>query len=221
MALLTAHYLRYLIYAFSEKKFNSWEKVILFTSGSILALAAFAVPVYMFIWAPTLRAAPDGQQVVVTLLFLLLGIVILELTRRYKIIWLVVAAALFNALAFVFVVPFYQEMKEASGKQRGIPELEEVRKRTELKSIKFYAVGGMRPEDIWEVGKEVDTLKNIDGHLQLPVELPAVVFSLSPLQQTDFPGKNTSLQFFSQYQYMDGVAGEKYYMYILARDVCF
>ncbi|WP_139308007.1 ArnT family glycosyltransferase [Pontibacter flavimaris] len=218
MALLTAHYLRYLIYAFSEKKYTGWEKGFLVTSGFLLALTAFAVPTYIFYAAQTLQAAPGGQQVLATLLFLLLGIVILELTRKYKVIWLVIAAALLNALAFVFVMPFYQDMEELGGKQQGVPELEEVRKNAELKSMEFYAVGGMRPENVWEVGKEVDTLKIIKGHLQLPVDLPAAVFSLSPLHHANLSDKGAYLYFVGQYQYMDGVGDKRYFLYILARD---
>ncbi|WP_161888294.1 ArnT family glycosyltransferase [Pontibacter russatus] len=217
MALLTAHYLRYLIYAFSENLFNRWEKVMLLASGFLFSMAAFAAPVYMFFAAHKLQAVSGGRQVVVTLLFLLLGTAIIVLTRRYKVICLFVAASLLNALVFVFVMPLYQEGKGLSARQGGVPELEEVRKRAELRSMKFYAVSGMRPESIWEVGKEVDTLRIVRGHLQLPEGLPAVVFSLSPLRQAELAEEGASLHFVSQYQHTDGAAAEKYYMYILSR----
>lgn len=215
LALLTAHYLRYLIKVFSEKKLNNWERGMLNVSGFLFALIAFAVPAYLFIANNKLQAISGGQLFAMASLFVLLGGAILVLTMWYKIIYLFVAGALLNALVLVFIVPLYKEMKEFTARQRGVPELEEVSKRVELKSMEFYAVGGMRPEGIWKVGREVATLKISEGHLQLPSELPAVVFSLTPLHQADLTEAGTGLQFVSLYQFMDNVASEKYYMYIL------
>lgn len=219
MALLTAHYLRYLISVFSEKWFSRCEKAILLTSGYLFALIAFAVPIYTFFMSYTLRGEAEGQQVAVTLLFLLLGIAIVVLTRSHHVTCLVIAAALLNALGYVFVMPYYLEMKALSGKRESVPELEEVRNRAELKSMKFYAIDGMRPENVWEVGKTVDTLKILNGHLQLPVALPAAVFSLSPLPQTVLPDSGTSLYFVGHYQYMDDVKDKEYHLYILSRNI--
>ncbi|GAA4438734.1 hypothetical protein GCM10023188_34510 [Pontibacter saemangeumensis] len=62
MALLTAHYLKYLLDSFKESRNSKWDDRVLLANGIVIALAVFAVPVLLYQYAFKAHAVSMVEQ---------------------------------------------------------------------------------------------------------------------------------------------------------------
>ena len=93
--------------------------------------------------------------------------------------------------------------------------LGKVKEAQELKGLSFYAVGEMSPTHIWEVGKQVKPLQLSNQHLEVPKDLPAVVFSLSPLSADNLSVTGMRLQLFRTFK-LEEEPLKVYFVYVLS-----
>jgi hypothetical protein len=85
-----------------------------------------------------------------------------------------------------------------------------------LINLSYYAVNGMPLQHIWTVGKQVDSLHMVNQRLQLPMHLPAAVFSPVPLLRKNLPGKAYRIKELATYHVSRENPAERYYVYELS-----
>jgi len=213
MALLTAHYLKYLLDAFRAGKSTKWDYRILLVNGVIIALAVFAVPFVLYYFAFRTNAVTVAEQVAVTLLFIVVGLALVWMIRNKALYIFLLTTVGLHVVLLLLLIPLYERITSPDKAYYG---LQEVRKLKELQPLPFYSVDGMKPESVWEVGKEVDTVLVVNNQLQLPKTLPAVIFSVNPLPAAVAPAREVLFRKLRLYNYSRKSPGLKYHMYIVS-----
>ncbi|MCJ8165883.1 glycosyltransferase family 39 protein [Pontibacter sp. E15-1] len=213
MALLTAHYLKYLIDAFAAGRGSAWDRRILQAFGGITALAVGAVPVFLYFFAYRVQAISVGALAAFSVFFLAAAAGVLWLVRKKAAANLFISGVGLHVVLLMVAIPIYERITAPAHDYAG---LEEVRELNELRLLPFYSVNGMRPESVWEVGKEVDTIRIVNRRLQIPGKLPAIVFSVKPIPIGAAPAAGEVwLRKLNVYNYSTEAPEKKYHMYLL------
>lgn len=120
---------------------------------------------------------------------------------------------LYLAVLLVFA-PLYQEIVFPA---RNFVGLQSVRKLKGVERLPFYVLNSMSPEYIWEVGRPVDTLRVVNQRLQLPANLPIVLFSTDSLPAAVLPSTDLQLTEISRYPYNRRHPEKMYHLYLISR----
>ena len=215
VALLTAHYLRYLWEVFQNKSATKADRVIFLINAVVYMLISVIVPVLLYLKGYPDKLISTAALIVSSGLFLILLFCFLRFFLKKDIKLFVAAAVVLHALALYLLMPRYQNMVRPVKNYVG---LDQVRENKKIQAMPFYAVQEISPEDIWEVGKQVDTLSWSHEQLQLPATLPAAIFSKFPLQPSMLPQPNLLLEETGQYQYDRRHPENMYYVYYLTEN---
>ncbi|WP_439882685.1 ArnT family glycosyltransferase [Pontibacter sp. MBLB2868] len=184
LALLTGLYLRFLIQSIQEGSLDRWGKrIIAFCTGAFV-LVALAFPVAAGILLYRAGQFTLLQQVVLTGGSVLIAYTLWMSAVKRKPAQYLLAVLLLNSFVLAFGFPLYENALHPSKEYRNLVA---IRDRQELQELPYYAVDGLPIVHIWEVGKQVDTLRVQDQQLQVPSALPAVLFSQAPLVEASLP----------------------------------
>ncbi|MFD2247754.1 ArnT family glycosyltransferase [Pontibacter ruber] len=212
LALLTAHYLRYLQASFKSNKLTRWDNRIILLNVVLYTLASFCFPVLMYVFAYRAGLVSTATQVAITGAGVLLGCFILLFAAKRIAEGVLLVVLVLNAFVLLVGLPLWYGVRYPG---KHYQSLKEVRNIKELQALPYFAVGGMSATNIWEVGQTVDSLSIANRVLELPTKLPAVIFSPFPLQQVSLPQKNISLQFIRTYHYNRKNEQDVFYVYTL------
>ncbi len=216
MALLTAHYLKYLMDAFSEGMASRWDTLLLRSYGILTTIVILLVPVLLYLFAYRGQALSGVALVIAALFFLAAGAALVWMIRNKAAAYIFYCTVAAHVVLLLVLMPVYDKATGSEGETHAA--LEEVREEEELQALPFYAVNGMRLESVWEVGKKVDTAWVVNSRLQLPDKLPAIVFSVQPLSEVEASSRNIRCLQVRKYNFNAETPDKKYYMYLLSEN---
>ncbi|WP_242919988.1 ArnT family glycosyltransferase [Pontibacter liquoris] len=216
LALLTACYVRYLLDSFSSGTATRLDRGLVLTTALLLAAVAFGLPVGYYLFVLKTGAGSGLHLLGVTVAGGLAGIAVLYFARTRQLLRFLMAAVALHTLALLVIIPNFEAATFPPG---STTTLQQVRQKKAIRNLDFYAVGGMNPKYIWEVGKPVDTLRILNNRLQLPSTLPAVVFATERLTQAQAPSDSIRVQALASYTYNPKEPGQRYYLHILSKPV--
>ena len=176
LAMLTAFYFRYLIYAFRESSPGKIDLVILRFNALIMAFICFVIPVGAVFFPLGERRTGLGSLVLIFILFWGLAILLVGAFRKKNALWLwmgMVGIVLSLCLA---LMPLAPKLSITNPAYRSYKEL---RHRDDLKGVPFFFNGeiqGKFIEVIWNSGHEVKRWSTGALH-QLPVSPPLIFLS--------------------------------------------
>ena len=213
LALLTACYLRCLMETLPQGRGNKWDKRIVAGSTGAILLAAAAFPVAAFFLAYSPGLISLAQQLGLTAGSYLLAYAIFTAALRRNVALYLLAVLLLNSFVLVLGFPLYERVLHPAGNYKSLLS---VREKNELGNLAFYAVDGLPIVHIWEAGKQVDTLRIENQRLQLPANLPAAVFSRTPLTQSNLPDSSVSIKEVEPFRAGRNNPEVVYYVYVLS-----
>jgi 4-amino-4-deoxy-L-arabinose transferase-like glycosyltransferase len=213
LALLTGHYLRYLAAAFAEKKQTRADyRLTAFTTGVLVLLCA-AAPYLLYRFVFQTHYLTSFQYALTSVWMVGLGAALLYSFFKGRVDLLAGAMALLQVTVFVTGIrPYFGRAYINKNYQ----PLTEVRNIKEVAHLNFYALGGMPMEQVWEVGQRVDSLSLQAPAPLLPNQLPAALFSPTPLSSGALLKKNIHLQQVRKFHYRREDPAALYYLYILS-----
>ena len=213
MALLTAHYLRYLMQAFAEAADDKWDRRIVTFNAGLFALLAFAAPVLLYV-AYRKNLIAGGSLALNSILFLVIGAAVISWAKRRHIGRFILAAVGLYLAVLLLFVPLYQELVFPA---KNFVGLQGVRKLAGVELLPFYVLNSMSPEYIWEVGRPVDTLRLVNQRVQLPAKIPLVLFSTDSLTAAVLPAADLRIKEISRHPYSRRQPEKVYYLYLISR----
>ncbi len=211
LALLAAYYVHLL---FCSSFNGKWNYRIILSNTVLCALAAFALPValYFFAYKPGILSATAFT--LFCCLFSLIGGWLLYLTRNASMGGVILTMLVLHTTVIVVGLPLYNRIHYPATNYKSLKNIRSIKP---IAKMPFYALDGMPPAYVWEVGKPVDTLRIRNSQLQLPDSLPAVVFSAQPLHPNILPLSNLQLQQLDAYNYSKQDPEKVYYVSIISR----
>ncbi|WP_347156664.1 ArnT family glycosyltransferase [Pontibacter chitinilyticus] len=213
MALLAAHYVRYLIGHLSPIRYTKADFRFVLVNAALFALAAFAFPVAFYVAVYKTGQAALWQMSVVMVACCLAGAAILYFATSRKMPGFFLAVIAFHTVAVLVAVPFLERAVKPPGNFHSLKQVREIQA---IRGMDMYAVDGMNPMYIWDVGQPVDTLSMRNQHLELPPKLPAVVFSTKPISESLLPQAGIRVQQLGAFQFNAREPAERYYLQVLS-----
>ncbi len=177
LALLTAFYIRTLIDAFDNQKRKKADFWIFSFNAIFFTIVSFAVPIFFYI---KISSVTVFGLISISLLFFGISFLFYQSFRKKNVFLLFLSMVLLTISVILAMPPFVKDFMYTNTTYKS---LRGVRTFDEFKNLKFYSVGEIRPEQIWEVGKPIDTLKVIDNRWNIRLKEPVAIFSYQPLQE--------------------------------------
>ena len=212
LALLMAHYVRYLFDSFTRPKMPRWDYWLTVASAGLVVLIAFAIPIIMYLFVYKTGLGSGLKLLLATILFIGLGIALLYFIQKKQFASLFLAMLFLHVSGLLVGIPLYQHLLRPNASYQSLKNSRQIK---EIKPYRLYALDGMSPQNVWEVGRPVDTLHFVNQRLQLPGKLPAAVFSHTPLTQGNLPSSQYHLKEISTYHYHQRNPEKIYYLYLL------
>ncbi|WP_181163623.1 ArnT family glycosyltransferase [Pontibacter mangrovi] len=214
LALLTSFYVRYLLDALRDEKYNVWEWRVVQVNAVLWAAIAFALP-FALLWFHVEKTEVGAFTLAAAfLVFAGLGILMLRYWAKRQLPALFLAVVVLHAVAVVFLMPLKDIAQRRNTRYQ---PLASVRQLQAVQQLPLYAVDGMSPIYVWEVGRPVDTLRVKQGRLQLPERLPAAVFSRQPLEADQVAQDSLRLQQLRSYHFHPGREKDVYYLHVISK----
>ncbi|ARS37555.1 ArnT family glycosyltransferase [Pontibacter actiniarum] len=213
MALLTGGYVRYLLSGVWRSVNDNWAKRLLLFNTGLMLVAAIGFPVAAYLLAYQTGIISLSYQLCLTVSSLILALSLLIALLKQTATLAIVTVLLLNSLVLVSGFPLYEKVRHPVGSYRSLVH---VRHEKEVSSYPFYAVDGLPIVHLWEVGKQVDTLRIQNQRLQLPNELPAVVFSPVTLTQAHMADTTVFVNKVNTYHVSRNNPEEVYHIYVLS-----
>ncbi|MHA6248475.1 ArnT family glycosyltransferase [Pontibacter sp. CAU 1760] len=215
MALLTGSYVRYLYTSYAKNQGDKWGTRLLAVYTVILLLTACGVPVVVFLLAYQAGLISPALQLSLTAVCLMAGgITILSIVKRRPAFYLL-AVCMLNGVVLVHGFPLFEEVKNPSTTYRSFTNLQG---NPEISGYPMYAVGGLPIVHQWEAGGLVDTLRFRNHKLQVPAQLPAILFSPVTLTPGDLANSAVKLGKLDTYHPNPKNHAEVYHVYLLGGD---
>jgi 4-amino-4-deoxy-L-arabinose transferase-like glycosyltransferase len=212
LALLTGHYLRYLIAAFAEKKYTRTDYGLAAATSVLLVLVTAASPYLLYRFVYLSRYYTSVQFVAASAWILLLGAGIVFFFQKGRMrAWVLVLAVLQVTVYVLGGSPFYR--RKHTNKQ--YKSLREVRQLAAVRHLPFYALGGMPPEQVWEVGQTVDSFRVEAPFSGRSGQLPAALFAMAPLDSGAIRAQQMDFREVRRFHYRKDDPAAVYYVYIL------
>ena len=212
LALLTAHYLRYLSVSLPEKKFARWDLGLTVFTFMLIALITFAAPGVIYFFAFRQLLISGLSLSFITILFWTFTSLIIYYFLKRKFINLYILAALVNVSIMLTFIPLYQDILYPKVNYQSLRNTRNIK---EVKTLPFYALYGLPLEHVWEVGKRVDTLQVINRQVKPIPKLPAAIFSPEPLAPY-FPDRNIQLKQMATFHYSREDPDKTLYLFLVS-----
>lgn len=211
LALLTVHYLRYLIGVFAAKNYTRADLGLVAATCLLLGLASLAGPFLLYRFFYQAHAGTGLFYVAASAWTLAVGAAILFFYLKARPDLLVLAMVWLQVTVFVIGIPLYHN-RDTHYSYRG---LQAVRQIAAIRGLDFYAAGGMPLEQVWEVGRTVDSFYMHQQVPLLPEKLPAALFSPTPLEPAAFSPLGLQLQPIGDFHYRKDNPAAVFHLYIL------
>ncbi|PIQ19708.1 MAG: hypothetical protein COW65_19215, partial [Cytophagales bacterium CG18_big_fil_WC_8_21_14_2_50_42_9] len=178
LAFLIAHYLRYQLESFLKRTFTRWDFGLAAFTFMIIAFATFAFPIIIYFFAFRQLLISGLLLGYLTLFFWAFAALLIYFFFKKEFINLYIVVVLVHVLVVITVIPLYQDILYPAD---NFQSLSKVRNIKEIKDLPLYALNGIPLEQVWKVGKTVDTLNIINQQVKPFPKLPAAIFSSEQL----------------------------------------
>ncbi|WP_242928795.1 ArnT family glycosyltransferase [Pontibacter vulgaris] len=213
LALLAGHLMRYLIYCFSGRNFSKPDYCLALVNTVLVVIVTFLVPVLAAYYTYTIGHLTGSLLLSITVFSFAAGYAILQGFRKYKLYLQFLAILLLQVVIASVGYRLYSAVRYPATNYQS---LREVRKVNEVQGLRFYAVDGMTPQGIWQAGQPVDTVRVLQGKLQMPGNKPVTLFSPSPLAQELVPDAWRITKVLGMYRYSKEKPEKVYYAYVVS-----
>ncbi|MGI9545351.1 MAG: ArnT family glycosyltransferase [Cyclobacteriaceae bacterium] len=181
IALLVAYYLRYLLQVFKDQAPSKWDTIIVKGNTIFFIFVSIAAPI--FFWIRGLATGVStGYLVLFTAAFLGLGGFMYWHLLKRSLPHIFVSYLIFMCWVSLFFIPLVPHVVYVNQNFRSFKVLREL---PEYQELDFYQVDVVRPEEIWDLGKKVDTIRVADRQLQLPSDGAFILFSADTLSSSE------------------------------------
>ncbi|QMU28593.1 ArnT family glycosyltransferase [Adhaeribacter radiodurans] len=214
LALITAHYIRFLLEAFQQKTTAKSDRFIYTFNSLLFTIISLGVPVLLYWFAFSKNIVSLSAFAVSSIFFIGLGICFLLALKKKNFGLFLGGTVGVHILSLFTLLPNYQNMFYPVKNYVG---LDKVREQRNLDALPFYALHNISPEHIWELGKKVDTITVVNQKLELPASLPIALFSRDSLSTAMLPEANLSLEKLAQYQYDRRHPERVYHLYLISK----
>lgn len=174
MALLTAFYLRYLIEAFSQKKYTKEDVFIPVLVSILISILCLAAPYFLFKFGYVTALISMGAVILCSTFLLGSGIIFILFAIQKNTVKIIGASIVFTALVSA-ITPYILDRIVFHDHFR-FRNLYHINNLSLIKDFPFYSISEMLPEEVWDVGKVVTPLQQKGICYELP-QLPALILS--------------------------------------------
>jgi 4-amino-4-deoxy-L-arabinose transferase-like glycosyltransferase len=212
MALLTGHYLRYLIMAFQQRYQSQSDVIIVHIHAIIVAIACVVAPFLIYIWIHPLSMS---LLAIITIVLVIFAIALLRFTFHQQIAALLITTSLLLASVCGLILPVVARALPAHPDYKNIAHLKTIK---EFQGLKYYALERPHIQTAWALGQRIETLPMRQGVLTRPRQLPALLLSKHRLSASSLPKKGFQVTFYDVYPHHRTKPVRKYFVYLLTPD---